>query len=137
MVRQGHVFTQGDTLTVTEGLPEDARLIGVRFERDPAPIIYLEYEHTSGDIPDGEEIVVEFTAQGPDSKALDACRAALAYDAAIQEAAKSQADENDSWTGSDDLDRLYVEWITRAREAVADDNPTFAPGGNAARGEEF
>ena len=61
MVHQGHVFTHADTLTVTKGLPEDARLIGVRFESHPAPIIYLEYEHTSGDIPDGEEIVVEFT----------------------------------------------------------------------------
>lgn len=54
-----------------------------------------------------------------------ACRAALAYDAAIQRTAR---DHGKQWTGGDDLDALYVKWIRLAREAVGDTGETLPPG---------
>jgi hypothetical protein len=45
---------------------------------------------------------------------LEACRAALLYDAAIQR----HAAKDKSWVGADDLDALYSDWIDKARSAI-------------------
>lgn len=45
---------------------------------------------------------------------LDACRAALEYDAAIQR----YAVHGKSWVGGDDLDALYADWINKSRAAI-------------------
>jgi hypothetical protein len=47
---------------------------------------------------------------------LSVCKAAIAYDAAIQR----YAEKGQSWVDGDDLDTLYEDWITKAREAIAD-----------------
>lgn len=54
---------------------------------------------------------------------LAACRAALAYDASIAgRAARGDCELRNEGGGiatGDDLDALYMDWITKAREAIA------------------
>ena len=44
----------------------------------------------------------------------DACEAALAYDKAIQ----AVAPKGESWVSGDNLDRLYLKWLTLSRAAL-------------------
>lgn len=52
--------------------------------------------------------------------AIDACKAAIEYDKAIEACAGDPEKMSSFCTAQgDDLDALYFDWITKAREAVA------------------
>lgn len=72
-------------------------------------------------IPDGKGITLHVGTQPlsvpvllASSSLLAACEAALLYDQAIQ----NQAHKGESWVTSAELDRLYDDWIGKARAAV-------------------
>jgi hypothetical protein len=52
---------------------------------------------------------------------LEACYAAMEYDAAIKQAALEErnASTRKSWVGGKSLDLLYANWITKAFTAIA------------------
>ena len=50
---------------------------------------------------------------------LEACEAALEYDAEIQKHAAANAKDPKSWVGCEKLDELYEKWISASRAAIA------------------
>ena len=97
-----------DVMPVRRGIAKRYADVMVVAEQGGMPGIMV----SCGTVEPRDHANARLIAAAPDL--LAACDAAIAYDAAIQR----HAIKGKSWVDGDDLDALYLDWITKARAAI-------------------